>query len=167
MSAEIRALATWQSLETGGRLELYLLGNKQNYPEALMDQGGTRQWSARCCLRKRQGPFDDVALYRFACGCNYPAELVDPAQLEDTRAWLSIEDADGVIPLGAARDGETTSVAFYNTLQERASLSLAGRAVENRVVERADMLGRVQAECPNGSVEIEPLAYAKVIIRRR
>ena len=165
LGAETANLSVLKSLLTKGRLELYILGNKQNFREALIDQGGTRQWKIRCGIRERAGSFDDIALYRFACGFNYPAELVNPELLNRKGdAWLAIQNGKGVIPLDVCRDGESTQLDFYNTLKEKTSFVLTGEVTENRIVRRADMLGRIKDVCLNGEVEIDPMAYLKVIV---
>jgi hypothetical protein len=161
---ETVALSVWDSTRTPGRLELYLLGTAQNHREALLDQGGARRWTFRCGLRRRVGVFDDAALYRFSCGFNYPAEIVDPDQWDHGERWLAVAGNDGVITLGAHREGETTCVELYNTLREPVSFTLSGPALEGRRVRCADMLGRFQAECPDGDVPIDPLAYRRVML---
>jgi hypothetical protein len=164
LDAETVALSVWSSTRTPGRLELYLLGTAQNHREALLDQGGARRWAFRCGLRRRTGAFDDAALYRFACGFNYPGEIVDPEMWDHGKQWLAVPEDGGVIALGAHRSGEATCVDLYNTLQEGASLALGGRAVEGRSIRCADMLGRAQNECPDGRIQIDPLAYLRLLI---
>jgi hypothetical protein len=164
LDAETVALSVWRSTRTPGRLELYLLGTAQNHREALLDQGGARHWQMRCGLRRRAGPFDDAALHRFACGFNYPAEIVDPEMWDHGRQWLAVPEDGGVIALGAHRAGGKTFVDLYNTLREPASFALSGPAVEGQRVWCADMLGRVQGECPDGRIQVDPLAYLRVLI---
>jgi hypothetical protein len=164
VDAETVALSVWNSTRTPGRLELYLLGTGQNHREALLDQGGARRWRVRCGLRRRAGAFDDAALYRFACGFNSPAEIVDPETWAHGAQWLAVPEEGSVIALGAHQRDGATCVDFYNTLREPASFALSGPAVEGRSVRCADMLGRIQAECPGGKVSIDPLAYLRVVI---
>jgi hypothetical protein len=129
-----------------------------------LDQGGARRWAFRCGLRRRAGSFDDAALYRFACGFNYPGEIVEPKLWHHGAQWLSIAGNDGVVALGAHRAKEKTCVDLYNTLHQGASCRLSGPAVEGRTVRGADMLDRVQSECPGGEVQIDPLAYVRVLV---
>jgi len=164
VDAETVALSVWRSTRTPGRLELYLLGTAQNHREALLDQGGARRWSYRCGLRRRAGAFDDAALYRYGCGFNYPAEIVEPNTWAHGEQWLAMSGSDGVIALGAHRAGEATCVDLYNTLREETSVLLSGPAVGGRCVQCADMLGRIEGECPGGRVTVGPLAYLRVMI---
>jgi hypothetical protein len=157
-------LSVWRTTRTAGRLELYLLGTAQNHREALLDQGGARRWQFRCGLRRRAGPFDDAALYRFACGFNAPGELVEPEMWHHGERWLTVRGTDGIVPLGAHRERKTTCVDLYSTLYERASFALSGPAVEGRSVYRADMLGRTRAGCSAADVSIDPLAFLRVVI---
>jgi hypothetical protein len=161
---EVVSRSVWTSVFTKGQLELYLLGNKQNPREALLDQGGAREWTVRCGLRRRSGPFDDAALYRFACGVNVPAERIDPQRWPHGASWLTIQDGPGIIPLALHRAGHTTRLDVYNTLPEAASFTLSGPAVQNRSIVRADMLDRVVDVCADGRVAVDPLAYLRVII---
>jgi hypothetical protein len=167
---DVVRLSTWDSTHTPGRLEWYLLATAQNHREALLDQGGARRWSFRCALRQRyssgSGAFDDAALYRFACGANTPAELVDPDAWPYEGPWLAIEGGEEVLVLGAHRGASgATCVDLYNTSKERVSLVLHGPAVEGRAIQWADMLGRVQSTCPGGQVRIDPLAFARVMLQ--
>jgi hypothetical protein len=163
LAEEVVNLSVWDSVCANGRLEWYLLGNKQNNREALLDQGGRREWTVRCVLRQRVGAFDDQALYRFACAANYPAEIVDPAWVTEG-PWLALEGDSGILPLHLCREGRAIRVDLYNTCPDRATLVLTGRAVENRVIRRADMLGQVLALCPDGTIEIDPGAYLRVLV---
>jgi hypothetical protein len=164
LDPETVALSVWTSTRTPGRLELYLLGTQQNHREALLDQGGARRWQVRCGLRRRAGGFDDAALYRYACGFNYSAEIVDPEAWACGEQWLASSGSEGVLLLSAHRGGRATCLDLYNTLPEPASFSLSGPAVEGRGVRCADMLGRIQAERPGGKVSIDPLAYLRMLI---
>jgi hypothetical protein len=164
LEPEIARLSVWDSTCTQGRLEWYLLATAQNHREALLDQGGARRWSFRCTLRRRAGTFDDASLYRFARGQNTPAELVDPDGWPHDGPWLAVKGGEGVLLLGAYRADEGTCVDLYNTLPESVSLVLGGSAVEGRSTHRADMLGRALGVCPDGRIEIDPLAYLKVVL---
>ena len=111
------------------------------------------------------GVFDDAALYRFACGANTPAELVDPDAWLYEGPWLTVEGGEKVLVLGAHRGASgAICVDLYNTSKEGVSPVLRGTAVEGRAVQSADMLGRVQSTCPGGRVRIDPLAYARVTL---
>jgi hypothetical protein len=173
---DVARLSMWHSTHTPARLEWYLLATAQNHREALIDQGGARRWSFRCTLRQRQvapgdTTFSDVALYRFACGANTPAELVDPDAWPYAGPWLVVDgdlavDREGVLVLGAHRDvGGATCIDLYNTRREQVSPVLRGPAVEGRTVRLADMLGRVQSACPGGRVSVEPLAFARLTLQ--
>jgi len=172
---DVVRLSTWDSTRTPARLEWYLLATAQNHREALIDQGGARRWSFRCVLRKRRGaPGDrassDVALYRFACGANTPAELVDPDVWSYEGPWLTVDGDlavahEQLLVLGAFRDvGGATCFDLYNTSSEQVSPVLRGPAVEGRSAQLADMLGRVKAACPGGRLSVEPLAFVRVTI---
>jgi hypothetical protein len=175
---EVIRRSVWVSAHSPGRLELYLLGTKQNYREALLDQGGTRCWQMRCGMRRRslspgtgsQG--GDVALYRFACAFNTPAELIDPSLWTHGPAWLSFDGGEHVLALGASREGDAqqgaVSIDLYNTSREPATVTLRGPALGERVVVRADMLGRYLDVHPAEAAEVEvgPLAYLKLILVR-
>ena len=168
---EIARLSTWESTRTPARLEWYLLATAQNHREALLDQGGARRWAFRCVLRARPGPPDDAALYRFACGANTPAGLVNPEAWSHTGPWLEVQGNEGVLVLGAHRgdlaegDGAEIGLDLYNTHSEPATVTLYGPALEGRTAVTADMLGRVEATCAEGIVTLAPLAYLRVLLQ--
>jgi hypothetical protein len=121
-------------------------------------------------LQRRSAASSDAALYRFACGANTPAELVDPDAWPYTGPWLAVDGdltvAQGVLVLGAHRDEDgATCVDLYNTRREHVPLTFGGPAVEGRTVQRADMLGRIQSVCSGGCVRVDPLAFARVTLQ--
>ena len=165
VDAEIRRHSAMRSTTTPGKLEWYLLGNAQNFREALLDQGGARAWQFRCGIRRRKGRFDDAELYRFAAGFNRPAEVVlASAAILANKPWLQINN-DRVLVLNACRQGRKIVLNLFNTSQKRQRVSLSGRATAGRKIAKADMLGRVLANCPRGKLTIEPKAFVQVVIR--
>jgi len=163
-AGQLRA-SVWQSCLSKGRLELYLLGNSQNFREAIPDQGGAREWTFRCALRGRCGGLDDAALHRFACGAITPAEVVRVRDLPGWRGpWLQVRGSSDVIVLGVSRSRASIEMDLYNTARRARKVRLVGPAVAGRALVRADMLGRELGKCSDGEVPLEPHAFVKAIV---
>ena len=157
--------ASMKSTETPGVLEWFLLSTGQNPSEALVDQGGTRRWSARCAMRRRRGRFDDAELYRFAAGFNLPAELVLPRSVKGALdSWLSLRPPGPLLVLGAARRDGRVEIDFYNTSARSARTTLSGRAVARGRLTLCDMLGREELTLEGRTLRIGPRAYARLLV---
>jgi hypothetical protein len=165
---EIARLSTWDSTHTPARLEWYLLATAQNHREALLDQGGARRWRFRCVLGQNSLPpaeNSDAALYRFTCGANTPAEVIDAESWPYEGPWLTVSGSEDVLVLGAHRAEGTERVDLYNTLETPVSVVLGGPAVKGRTVRAADLLGRPGEICPGGEVRLDALAFGRVIFQ--
>lgn len=155
----------WTDTSSGGELHWCLLGNGQNN-ESFEDQGGDRQWTFRCAIRRRPGGADDAALYRFAASYNCPGEIVSPriaaALIEPP---LQITGGHSVLVLGLHREAKSIAIDLYNTASKPQSIRLAGPLLRNKKLHQADMLSRVLRACANGRVTVAPKAYSRLMVR--
>ncbi|MFO7956854.1 MAG: hypothetical protein R6X33_07110 [Candidatus Brocadiia bacterium] len=163
VAADYASDARMRGADTRGRLDWYLLTNQPLPHEAIPDQGGAREWRFRCALRARPGGFDDVALYRFAAGLWHPAEVIEPEHAP-AEPWLRVEPDDRIIILGAAPLAQGIRVDLYNPGREAVEVIARGPAVKGRRVQRADMLGRAEQDCPAGRVTVGPVSFARLLI---
>ena len=149
---------------TRGALEWYLLTTDPLPYEAIPDQGGARRWTFRCAFRKRTGPPDDVALYRFAAEFLRPGEVVslrNSARIGD--AWLHVE-GKSVLVLGAMPRAKGLHVDLYNTSARKVTLRLRGRALEGHSLALSDVLERRRRPLRGGRAELAPLEFARLIV---
>jgi hypothetical protein len=81
--------------------------------------------------------------------------------------WLALEGSSRVIVLGAARHKGALWIDLYNTSVRKAAVKVGGTAVDGRRLGLADMLSRPCAAIRNGTAEMGPEAFARVVARRR
>ena len=150
------------TVETEGVLEWYLLGTAQNTREAFPDQGGVREWHFSSVLRRRQGAFDDAALYRFAAGVNTPVEVVKPELLNGAGPAMTVSGSSDVLVLGAGRQGRALEIDLYNAGNRKAAVRLSGRLVAGARMQQADMLGRPVGA--RAGISVNGRSFAKVVV---
>ena len=164
---EIRTLSVAATPETDGILEVFLLGTRMNYKEALKDQGGSRSWTYTFGVRglDSTAEFDDAGLYRFACGFTYPGEIIaieTAAKLDDIP--LKIECDRAILPLRLNRIDGRTELDLYDTKGANGTVALSGRLIRGARVLKADMLGRLGEPLSAAAFEIDGGTYSKIVI---
>ena len=149
---------------TRGVLEWYLLTTEPLQHESILDQAGAREWTFRCAFRKRQGPPDDVALYRFAAEFLRPTEVVSARNAARIREpWLQVQGRS-VLVLGATPRRKGLHVDLYNTSRRSVRVRLSGSAVEGRSLALSDVLERRRCPIRGGRAELGPLEFARLIV---
>ena len=133
--------------------------------EAIRDQGGTREWSFRCAVRRRAGGFDDAGLFRFAASFATRAERLSPARLlRLSEALLEARGSRDVIVLGLRRRGRDLELDLYNTAPRPRTVKLVGTLTEGRGVNTCGLLGGEMVPCPGGAVVARPQTYTRVVL---
>lgn len=156
--------STMRNGTTAGALFWYLLTTEPLPNESLPDQGGDRQWSFRCALRRRPAGFDNVDLYRFAAEFLRPAELICPASACGPGGPGLTTANDAVLVLGAAPREDGLAVDLYNTSRTAQDVRIGGHLLQGRTLSAGDMLERETEPCPGGKLRVGPLAYVRLVL---